>query len=92
MKTGSARGKRCAGCSVTLVAVCFDTKVDYSLPTKEVIREAQVKIFDQPELKTQGDLARMQQDGEYRLMVNGESVVRIFDGVKWLQARQMVGA
>lgn len=47
------------------------------MPTKEVIRDVQTLLLDQPELETPAGLAYWQQDGVYRVMVGGERVCGI---------------
>lgn len=47
---------------------------------------------DQPEVETPARLARRQQDGAYRVIVNGEPVMQIPNRAKQLQLRLMVGA
>lgn len=78
--------------SARQVGVFLDTTADYSLPVKEVIREAQAVLLDQPEVETPGDLARRQRDGVCRVMFDGDSVMWIPEGAKRLQARLMVDA
>lgn len=71
--------------------VFFYTVADYSLPLKEVIREAQAVQVDQPDVKTPDGLAHLEQDGAYRVMFDGEPVMWIPDGAKRLQARLIAG-
>lgn len=55
----------------------FDTTGDYFLPPKEVIREAQAMLLDQPDVDTSAGLTRREQDGACRVMVEGEPITWI---------------
>lgn len=51
---------------------------------KEAIREAQAVRLDQPAVETPVSAAKREQDGLYRVVVEGNPLVWIFDGAIWL--------
>lgn len=63
---------------------------DYSQRLKEVIREAQVVMFDQPDVEIPFGSARWERDSVCYVMVGEELVTWIREGAKRLQARLVV--
>lgn len=86
------RTKQSVHMPLRVTAVFFDRSADHPLPTKQVIRETQAVLLDQPEVETRAGLAQRGSDDAYRVVINGESVFYIPDRAKRLQTRLIVCA